>query len=371
MRSLGRLTAVDLGFEPDHLLVGTARIQGADHPSEEQRVLFFSSLLEEIRAQPGVESAALASKLPIRDGGQDWPIWRAEDPRPSRDQSFFAMARFVSPDYFGTMGIPLVQGRDVSSEDTPGAPLVVLLSEQAAQGLFPDQEAVGRSVKLGWTEDPYRVIGVVADARLNRLRDQPVAAFYGAAAQMEATGIMEATMLQIAVRTTGNPESLVGAVDALLHRMDPNALLAGSGTMQSVVDGALGDLRIVILSLSLFAGVALLLTAIGLYGILAYQVQQRTRELAVRLALGAPREKILGLVLGRGMLLVGGGLLAGLLGAWAATRLLERLLFETRPLDPAAYAGALLFLLGVALLACLLPAWRASRVNLVTALRCE
>jgi putative ABC transport system permease protein len=371
MRSLGRLTAVDLGFEPDHLLVGTARIQGADHPSEEQRVLFFSSLLEEIRARPGVESAALASKLPIRDGGQDWPIWRAEDPRPSRDQSFFAMARFVSPDYFGTMGIPLVQGRDVSSEDTPGAPLVVLLSEQAAQGLFPDQEAVGRSVKLGWTEDPYRVIGVVADARLNRLRDQPVAAFYGAAAQMEATGIMEATMLQIAVRTTGNPESLVGAVDALLHRMDPNALLAGSGTMQSVVDGALGDLRIVILSLSLFAGVALLLTAIGLYGILAYQVQQRTRELAVRLALGAPREKILGLVLGRGMLLVGGGLLAGLLGAWAATRLLERLLFETRPLDPAAYAGALLFLLGVALLACLLPAWRASRVNLVTALRCE
>jgi putative ABC transport system permease protein len=138
-----------------------------------------------------------------------------------------------------------------------------------------------------------------------------------------------------------------------------------------VVDEALGDFRIVILSLGLFAGVALLLAAIGLYGVLAYHVQQRTGEIAVRLALGAPPGTILGIVLKRGLALVGGGLVLGLIGAWSATRVLGRLLFETRPLDPTTYAIASVFLLAVTLLACALPAWRASRVSLVGALRNE
>jgi putative ABC transport system permease protein len=141
--------------------------------------------------------------------------------------------------------------------------------------------------------------------------------------------------------------------------------------MRAVVDEALGDFRIVILSLGLFAGVALLLAAVGLYGVLAYHVQQRTGEIAVRLALGAPPGTIPGLVLKRGLALVGGGVVLGLVGAWSATRVLGRLLFETRPLDPTTHAIASVFLLAVTLLACALPAWRASRVSLVGALRNE
>jgi ABC-type antimicrobial peptide transport system permease subunit len=141
--------------------------------------------------------------------------------------------------------------------------------------------------------------------------------------------------------------------------------------MLSVVDEALGNFRVVILSLGLFSGMALLLTAIGLYGVLAYHVHQRANEIAVRLALGASRGTVLRLILERGLVLVGGGLLLGLLGAWSASRVLDRLLFETRPLDPAAYAGASAFLLAMTLLACVLPAWRATRVSLVAALRNE
>ena len=371
IHSLAQLTKVDLGFDPDHLLTGTIRILGADHTTAEERHLFFSSLIEEIEAQPGVASAALASKLPIRNRWQDWPIWRAGDPRPARHDSFFAMARWVSPGYFETLRIPLLKGRDLSAGDVPGSPLVVVLSQETARTLFPGREAVGESVKLGWTDDPYRVIGVAADARLNGLRDGPTPAFYAAAAQMEASEIMEATQFQVAVRTPGDPESIVGSLENLLRRKDPNALFAGPATMQSVVDGALGDIRIVILSLGLFSGVALLLTAIGLYAVLAYHVHQRAKELAIRLALGASHGAILSMILKRGMALVGGGLLLGLFGAWAASRLLRQLLFETQPLDAVTYASASMFLFAVALLACVLPALRASRVSPVAALRAE
>jgi putative ABC transport system permease protein len=371
IRSLTHLTKVDLGFDPDHLLTGTVRILGADHPTAEERHLFFSSLLEEIEVQPGVASAALISKLPIRNPWQDWPLWRAEDPRPARQDSFFAMARWVSPGYFETLRIPLLKGRDVSAGDVPGSPLVVVLSQVSARTLYPDREPIGQSVKLGWTDDPYRVIGVAADARLNGLRGVPDPAFYAAAAQMEATRIMEATQIQVAVRSPGDPERFVGSIESLLRRKDPNAHFAGPATMRSVVDDALGDFRIVILSLGLFSGVALLLTAIGLYGVLAYHVQQRANEIAIRLALGASHGTILSLILKQGMVLVGGGLLLGLFGAWSASRLIRQLLFETEPLDAATYASASLFLFGVALLACVLPALRATRVSVVSALRNE
>jgi len=371
IRSLTHLTNVDLGFDPDHLLTGTVRILDSDYATAEQRHLFHSSLLEEIEAEPGVTSAAMISKLPIRNPWQDWPVWRAEDPRPARHESFFAMARWVSPGYFETLRIPLLKGRDVSARDVAGSPLVVVLSRAAARTLFPDREPIGQSVKLGWTDDPYLVIGVAADAHLNVLRDLPDPAFYAAVAQMEATGIMEATQIQVAVRTMGNPEHLLGSLEDLLRRKDANAHFAMPATMRSVVDDALGDFRTVILSLGLFSGVALLLAAIGLYGVLAYHVQQRANEMAIRLALGASPATILGLILKQGMVLVGSGLLLGLFGAWSASRLIRQLLFETQPLDATTYASASLFLFSVALLACVLPAWRASRVSVVGALRNE
>jgi putative ABC transport system permease protein len=365
IRSLSHLATVELGFEPDNLLTGTIRIQSADYPTEEGRNLFFNSLLEEIEAQPGVVSATLTNKLPILSPWQDWPVWPADQPRPSSQDSFFGMARWVPTGYFETMKIPLLEGRDISDRDITGSLQVVVISEAVARNLFADRDPIGRMVKIGWSDDPYQIIGIVADARLNRLQDEPSPALY------MALGQIGPTVLQVAVRTSTDPALLVGPIQNLLRQKDPNAVLSNPATMSSIVDGALGDFRIVILSLSIFSGVALALTAIGLYGVLAYHVSQRMNELGIRLAMGASNSTLLGMILKRGMALVVVGLLAGVVGAYFGSLLIRGLLFETGPLDPVAYAGAVMFLGTVAVLACFLPAYRATRINLVDVLRME
>jgi predicted permease len=365
IRSLTELTQVDLGFDPDRLLTGRVKILPTDYPTPEERNLFFSSLIEEIEAQPGVVSATLASKLPILNPWQDWPIWLANQPRPASEDSFFGMARWIPSGYFETMRIPLVQGRDISETDVPGSPRVVVLSEAVVRNLFPEGEPIGRMVKIGWSDDPYQVIGVVADARLNRLRNDPSAALYMSSAQEGATG------LQVAVRTSGDPTLLIGTIRNLVQTKDPNVIFANPATMHSVLDNALGDFRIVIFSLGLFSIVALVLTAIGLYGVIAFHVSQRTNELGIRLAMGASNATVLGMILKRGMVLIGLGLALGTVGAYSGSLFIRQLLFETQPFDATAYAGAVGFLGLVALAACFLPAWRATRVNLVDVLRSE
>ncbi len=177
--------------------------------------------------------------------------------------------------------------------------------------------------------------------------------------------------MQLAVRTTGNPDLLVGPIRRILSQKDRDLLFAESASMSSIIDGTLADFRIVILSLSLFSAVALILTAIGLYGVLAYHVSQRSNEIGIRLAMGATRANLLGSILRKGLIMVGVGLLFGVIGSLFGTRLLQQFLFETRPLDAPTYVSAIGFLGFVALLACLLPAWRATRVSLVEVLRNE
>jgi putative ABC transport system permease protein len=180
-----------------------------------------------------------------------------------------------------------------------------------------------------------------------------------------------ATQMRLAVRTSVDPDLLVGPIQSLIQQKDPNALFVQPAAMTSIIDDALGDFRIVILSLSLFSGVALVLTATGLYGVLAYHVSQRTNEIGIRLAMGASSSSLLGMILKRGLILVGAGLLLGMAGAYSGSLLIRQLLFETQPLDPATYVSAVGFLALVALAACLFPAWRATRISLVDVLRSE
>jgi putative ABC transport system permease protein len=180
-----------------------------------------------------------------------------------------------------------------------------------------------------------------------------------------------ATGLQVAVRTSGDPTLLIGTIRNLVQTKDPNVIFANPATMHSVLDNALGDFRIVIFSLGLFSIVALVLTAIGLYGVIAFHVSQRTNELGIRLAMGASNATVLGMILKRGMVLIGLGLALGTVGAYSGSLFIRQLLFETQPFDATAYAGAVGFLGLVALAACFLPAWRATRVNLVDVLRSE
>jgi putative ABC transport system permease protein len=364
IRSFAHLSTVDLGFDPQNLLTGQLQIQVSQYPTPEERNQFFTSLLEEIEALPGVVSATVINRLPILSRWQDWSIWPAEQPSPSVQESFSAMARWVSPGYFETMGIPLVSGRDIAATDVPGSPYVIVLSEGVVRAIFGGADPIGRMVNVAdWRT--FEVVGVVRDARINTLRRAPDAAFYMSHAQMAQA------RAQVAVRTAGDPNTLVGPIDDLLRRKDPNVLFANASTMTSVLDDEVADFRIVILSLVLFAAVALALTAIGLYGVLAYHVSQRQGELGVRMAMGASNGDLLGMILGRGMLLAAFGLLLGVAGAYPGTLVLRQLLFQTPPLDPATYVVAVGFLGLVAALACLLPAWRATRVDLVEVLRRE
>jgi len=220
-------------------------------------------------------------------------------------------------------------------------------------------------VGLGWDESSFQVVGVVGDARLNTLRSDPNAAFYMSAAQIGAT------RLQVAVRTAGEPGMLIGPIENLLQQKDPNVLFARPASMVTVVGERLKGFRVVILSLILFSGVALALAAIGLYGVLAYHVSQRKNEMGIRLAMGASNSDLLTMILKRGLTLVAIGLIVSVAAAYPGTLLIQQLLYETQPVDMAAYAGAVGFLGLVGAMACFLPAWRATRVDVVEVLRIE
>ncbi len=364
VRSLVQLSTVELGFEADNLLTAGIRIQPSKYPSAEERSLFFGSLAEEIETLPGVTSASLISKPPIRRPWTDWPIWQEEQGRPMPEDQFFVMARWVTPGYFETAGIPLFRGRDISAQDVAGAPQVVVISEMTAGTLFPDEDPLGRMVGIGWNDVGYEIVGVVGDARLNTV-ERVVPALYMSSAQMGdiRMGLM--------VRTDGDPSLLVGPIRELLRQIDPDVVLADPTAMTTVLEDSFAGFRVIMLSLGSIAGVALLLTVIGLYGVLAYNVSQRTREIGIRLAMGASQTDLIGMVVRRGLLLVGLGLLLGLASAVPGTLLMRQLLFETGTLEPSIYAIATLILGIVAALACLLPAWRTTRVNVVEVLKQE
>jgi putative ABC transport system permease protein len=365
IRSFAELSRVDLGFESESLLTGQLRIQGSDYPTVEERWQFFSSLIEEVEALPGVTSATLINKLPIISPWQDWSIWPAEAPPPTAQNDFSAMARWVPPGYFETMGMPLLAGRDISATDVLGSQYVIVVSESVARALFDDSDPIGRQVRIGWEDRSFEVIGLVKDARINRLRRAPDAAAYMSAAQLGPT------RMQIAVRTSGHPMLLVGPIENLLLRKDPNVLFAFPASMASILDERLAGFRIVIMSLALFSVLALALAAIGLYGVLAYHVSQRKNEMGIRLAMGASNSDLLTMILKRGLALVGIGLVVGVAAAYPGTLLIRQMLYETQPVDVGAYVAAVGFLGMVAAVACLLPAWRATRVDVVEVLRVE
>jgi len=364
VRSMVRLSSVDLGFDPDNLLTGQLQIQVADYPTPEERNAFFTSLLDQVVALPGVESATLSNRLPIVSRWQDWSVWPTGKPPGSPQESFSAMARWVPPGYFETMRIPLVAGRDIATTDVPGSPYVVVVSRRVAETLFQGADPLGRTVTIGDWRD-CEIVGVAEDARVNTLRDAPDPAFYMSMAQMSPT------RLQIAVRTVSEPSLLVRSIEDLLRRKDPNVLFAQPRTMSAVVDGELAGFRTILLSLVLFAGVAVVLAAMGIYGVLAYNVSQRRGELGLRLAVGASEAVLVRMVMKQGMALVALGLAVGLAVAYPGTLVMRQLVYQTGLLDPASYAAACALLGLVAALACYLPARRASRTDVASLLRME
>jgi putative ABC transport system permease protein len=365
IRTMVRLTTADLGFEPHNLLAGKVGIRAAVYETAEQRNAFFTTLVERVETLPGVVKASTISKLPIASPMTDWPIWHADQPRPASGEAELALARWSTPGYFETMGIPILRGRDIASSDRSEAAKVLVISESVADGLFPGQDAIGRMVKLGWTDDPYEIVGIVGDARLDSVRSDFHWAMYMPSAQMNST------FQWLVVKTSGDPLLVSESVRGILHDMDRDVVFADPRSMASIIGSDLSNHRTVTTSLGVLAGIALLLTSIGLYGVLAFHVNQRIGEFGIRVALGAPMPTLMSSVVARGSRMVGAGLLSGMVISLAGTRVMQELLFETDPLDPAVFLGAAAFLGGIALVACVLPAWRVSRVNPVEVLRKE
>ncbi len=364
--NLVKLVTTDLGFESANLLTGSVSIPEAKYPSHEERNQFFASLLDQIEAVPGVESASMINKLPIASPWQNWAVWPAGQERPQHNDLQSAMARWVPPGYFQTMEMPLLQGRDIATTDDRDSPRVLVITESVARKLFPGRNPLGETVVVGSTEwPPHEVIGVVADARVNQVFLGPDPAMYMSTFQLAPR------QMQLAVRTADNPLLFEEPISQIVREMDEDVLFADPTSLQSVVDRSMAGFQVVTLSSGVFSAIALALAAIGLYGLLAHSVNQRLNEIGIRLAMGATRGNLLRMVLKRGLILVGFGLLLGAAGALLVTLALERLPFEAQTVSVASYLGTVLILALVAASACFLPAWRATRVSPIDVLRQE
>ena len=363
IRSMVKLASVNLGFDTENVIGCTYAIQADDYSTTQERVDLYASLIEEIRALPGVTNAAAVTKLPIASRGTDWPIWLASQPRPEPRDSNMALMRAVTPGYFPTIGIPLLRGRDFAETDVEGTAPAVIISEAVARDLFPDQNPLGQLVKLGWFDFAFEVVGVVGNAQINGVRSNLKEAMYLPSTQFGPT------FQWLVVRSEGDPNLLAEPIRSLAEAKDRNAVLGDPVTMTTLVERDLTGFRVVMLALGLLSIVALILTSVGLYGVLAYHVSQRSNEFGIRFAMGATPTEVIGLIMKKGLAMVSAGLVLGLIGAFMSSRLVQRLLFEVQPLDPVAYGAAAIFLGGTALAACLVPAWRAAGINPVTALR--
>jgi putative ABC transport system permease protein len=360
MRSFQRLLEVDLGFRPEQ--AAAWRIEtGERFQNNAQRVAFFNELIRAVAAVPGVESVGLTDTLPL-GRNRSWSV-RAKGETYPEGQVPIVFPRIVDHGYLKTMRIPLRAGRDFMAHDTAESERVLIVNETMARRLWPGREAVGQIAMLGDRE--WRVAGVVGNVRHSALEQEAGLEMYLPITQSGSGSV------ELVVRTKLPTETLVPSVRAALNQVDPKLPTSEFQTLGQLVDQATSPKRLVTLLLGSFSLLALILAALGIYGVISYAVTQRTHELGIRVALGADAHDVLKLVIGQGMRPVLIGLALGMVGALTVTRLLTSLLFGVSPSDPHTLTGVTLLLLVVALLACYLPARRAAQVDPLIALRYE
>jgi putative ABC transport system permease protein len=368
IRSFARLRSVDPGFRVENMLTATVSLPSDDYQEGDQRVQFFQSLRESIEGLPGVQRVSLVNRFPILQTGGNVAIWAPERPPETNNDAPWADQRSVLPGYFATMDIPLVEGRVLHASDVEGSPPVLVLTRVIAESVYPDESAVGRlvAVDVGQNEHGlFEVVGVVEDHQLSSLAGSPRPAMFFPYAQRPSS------TMRLAVATATDPLSLVRPIQDRIWELDRDIVLSGARTVEDGLANSVSDARSVTTVLGMFAGVALTLAALGIYGVLAFFVTQRLHEIGIRIALGAPGGSVLRLVVSRGLMLVGGGLVLGTAGALGATRMVEGMLFQTSANDPITFAAVTGVFLLVALGACLVPAYRALRVDPLEALRVD
>jgi predicted permease len=380
MNSFLKLQAVEPGFNPRNLLTMTTSLAGASQYVGPAREAYYSQLTEQLTALPGVESASAINHLPL--AGDTWGTGLSIEgrPLPAPGQGIEAIFRVIRPDYFRTMGVSLHAGRDFNERDTSNAPGVVILNETLARRHWPDDDPIGRRITLDDPRDSSRtpqwltVVGVVKDVKQDSWIDAPSNEIY--LAFQQSRGFFASTAgryasMTIVIRTTNETKSLGATARATARAMDPSLPISNVVTMEQVIADALWQPRFNLQLIGLFAGAALVLAAIGLYGIMSYTVAQRTHEVGLRLALGAQRRDVISLILKQGVKLILPGVTIGLLASAALTRLMTNLLFGVSATDAKTFTVIAVVLVGVALLACFVPARRATKVDPMVALRYE
>ncbi len=375
IRSFFKMQQEDTGFDSTHVLTAGLPIPDKRFPDPQQLNAYLRQVVSNVEALPGVRDVALTSALPMQGWGYGMPFQRAEKPmvdRANRRACFFKM---VSPSYFRALGMTLRKGRVLGEHDVKGGPPVAVINDTMVRLYFKDEDPIGKRIlvqeivpgktQLG-PEIPWEVVGVVADEKVNNIDSR------GDNPGMYVSNAQSPVFFQaLVVRAAANPAALKQALSTAVHEINKDQTLTDVKTLDQIKAESMASNRLRSLLLTVFASIAVLLAAIGIYGVIAYSVEQRTQELGIRAALGASRGDLLRLVLRSGMLMAGLGLMLGFAGAFGLTRLLANLLFGVGERDPMTIGAVAALLSCVALLACYIPARRATKVDPMVALRYE
>lgn len=368
IRSFDKLSQVNPGFDSHSVISARLVLPRVRYAEEARQLAFYDQVVQNVRAMPGVRSVALTSDAPLNGGGDYLSFGIAGRPPASVGTVQDAEVLVTSPEYFGTLRIPLRSGRIFTAQDDARATNVAVINTAMAQRYWPGGDPIGARVTLGDPADSsswMTIVGVVGDVRQNALNDEPYPQLFLPLAQAP-----QRAMLLIA-RTSGSPTALSGPIRQAVSTIDPDLPVSDIRTLDERLELSVSQPRVSMVLVGIFAMLALVLAAVGIYGVLSYTVTQRTRELGIRMALGAEPSSVMRLVVGQAMVPALIGVLIGLAGAWGATRLMSTLLFGVSATDPVTFSAVALFLLAVALLASWVPARRATRVDPLIALRTE
>ncbi len=367
IKSFARLQSIDPGFDSANLLTVKVSLPGSRYREDQQRVNFFRQALERIRTLPGVHRASAISFLPFTGLGAATNFAVVGRPEPAAGESPVADVRVIDTDYFRTMGIELLRGREFTEREAIEARHVVIVNEAMVRIHFPDEDPIGKKLIINMMDEPVpsEIIGVVRDVRHQGLDIEARAMTYWPHPELSYGGMM------MVVKAQSDPMNLVAGIQREIQSLDRDQPIADIRTMEGLISESVSKTRFSMLLLSIFAAVALILASVGIFGVMSYSVTQRTHEIGIRMALGARTSDVLRLVVGRGMLLAAAGVIFGVAGAFAFTRFMKSLLYEVSATDPATFAGIAMVVAIVAFVACYIPARRAARVDPQVALRYE
>jgi predicted permease len=372
MRTFYDTLSAGAGFRPTRVLTFQLSLPPAKYSDTDRMVQLYGNVVRSLQSLPGVEAVGLVSEVPM-GGATDGTVLRVpENTAVDEKDDPYANYSFASPGYFSAIGTPLLRGRDFQNTDILSALPVTIINSTMAAKFWPGKDPIGRRVGVKTTRWPTRtVIGVVADIKHHSLRENPEVEMYVPFTQNEIKIWPSMQTMHAALRTKADPLALTAAVREALRPIDPDLPIARLTTLQALVDDSMAQERFSLLLVGSFGGLALLLATIGMYGVIAYFVQQRTQEIGVRVALGATQQNVLGMVLGLGARLTGIGIVIGLAAAWMVTRWMKSFLYGVQATDPLTYVAVCALLMCVALLACYVPARRAMQIDPMAALRYE